>query len=666
MPLISKKIAIIIFYSFFILFLSVKNIEASVVFSDNFDDGIDDGWQKIHYQGADTSGLWKINSNKQYGMKLNTTFTVGQSVTSQSWTDIEYKLDMISVNGMDKNFVFRFNYANDQINRDTWYEIHSNASGIHLYKQGMSTVDDPNLPHHFPISNNKILQNNKVYTWIVRLVSNNIKVYLKESTDSNYNLIFDVTDNNNPFMNGKIGLRIGTGSAVPTEVYFDNITITDLSPQPTPTPTPQPTATPTPTPTPLPYLDVKHFSQNDALWESEEYDSASEWNPDGDQTINSWGCAMTSAAMILDYHGFDKSPDGEDTSPSTLNAYLKANDGYNKDGGVNWAVVPIYAKKAIENGHVDESKGSLEYSRIWSYDLDSIKDNIDDDQPLVLKIITKHKNPPAQLYDQTHFVTIKGISEDKNTVYINDPEDQGTTLAAAYPQKTYADLRQFKKSNTDYSYLWINIYNEDAEILVEHNQQKSGYQNGVSHNEIAGAQLYTEGVYTDQNLEASESGQFRNYQVFALPKPNIGQYTITISPNNMQSELDLSLMNPDGEHVKFDKTISQKTTYLLTYDPSASQPVVLEEVQEEIATVNDLIQAINYTKNQNWINLKSFTSLSISARLIKKSYPKYPMISRVQLRAFQFQLINHQKKGWINTQAYEHLFPITQRLLQQL
>jgi len=51
------------------------------------------------------------------------------------------------------------------------------------------------------------------------------------------------------------------------------------------------------------YLNVPYFGQNDELWGTQEYDSASEWKPAVKNTsIGAWGCALTSAVMILKYH----------------------------------------------------------------------------------------------------------------------------------------------------------------------------------------------------------------------------------------------------------------------------------------------------------------------------------------------------------------------------
>src|ERR1700722_603606 len=93
-------------------------------------------------------------------------------------------------------------------------------------------------------------------------------------------------------------------------------------------------------------LSVPLIKQTSTPWQSQEYDSAHIWNP-SNPTINAWGCAMTSAAMIFRYYGINELPDGTPLDPGTLNKWLENQpDGYVETGWVNWIALSRLSKLA--------------------------------------------------------------------------------------------------------------------------------------------------------------------------------------------------------------------------------------------------------------------------------------------------------------------------------
>ena len=83
-------------------------------------------------------------------------------------------------------------------------------------------------------------------------------------------------------------------------------------------------------------LNVPPLKQISDPWQNQVYDSANLWSP-LNPTINRWGCALTSAAMVFQYHGLTKLPDNTTLDPGTVNAWLKTQlDGYVGNGYVNW------------------------------------------------------------------------------------------------------------------------------------------------------------------------------------------------------------------------------------------------------------------------------------------------------------------------------------------
>ncbi len=100
-------------------------------------------------------------------------------------------------------------------------------------------------------------------------------------------------------------------------------------------------------------LNVPLLKQNDPAWGSMEYDTASLWNP-ANPSISAWGCALTSAAMVFKYYGYEKLPDGSALNPGTLNNWLKANNGYTRIGEVNWIALSTLSRLAKNKNEIED------------------------------------------------------------------------------------------------------------------------------------------------------------------------------------------------------------------------------------------------------------------------------------------------------------------------
>lgn len=66
-------------------------------------------------------------------------------------------------------------------------------------------------------------------------------------------------------------------------------------------------------------LSVPLIKQTNAFWANQTYDNAQSWSPHF-KTISDWGCALTSYAMVLNYYGYNKLPNGQALDPGTLNS----------------------------------------------------------------------------------------------------------------------------------------------------------------------------------------------------------------------------------------------------------------------------------------------------------------------------------------------------------
>lgn len=213
-----KKLLFLIFFIFFYLFASVKSVSAAVLFQDNFEDGDYNGWT-IH------GGVWSVKEvagSKRFGTTVIPTGTVFESTAGDvSWTDYVYEVDMIALQGTDKNVIFRVIDEN-------------NKYGIHMASYNVICIERWVNGNFWDSCKGWPFSNNVVYHLKAVLQGTTIKFYVDNQ------LAIDFNDTVSPITHGRIGLRIGTGADAPSEVYFDNVIVTSLEPSPTPTPTPTP------------------------------------------------------------------------------------------------------------------------------------------------------------------------------------------------------------------------------------------------------------------------------------------------------------------------------------------------------------------------------------------------------------------------------------------
>ncbi len=383
-----------------------------------------------------------------------------------------FEFDMKFVKGSGHNVAFRFTPSTPTNN---WYDLSFILSGDFLLERvtGNYTI---NIPSKYPIG--------KTYHMKIILDHKNIKIYIDNV------LVRDFTSTVDNFPTGRIALRAGTGTDVNSETYFDNIVVTNIDAP----------------------LDVPLLKQTDSLWKDDEYDTATEWAEAGEATtINRWGCAMTSAAMILNYHGIKKLPDGSDLQPDTLNLWLKNYEGDNGGyirGDVNWAAIASLSKLAKTVNNITDFD-ALEF--VWGdNDTTKLKNQLDSNNPVILQV-------------PDHFIVAKGVNGD--TFDINDPfYDDRHTLKDEY-NNTYLSSRRFIPSFTNLSYLIVVVDPDVDMYLTNSSGQKAGSNGITTYTDIPNAVYYLEHGIKDPISKTTSP----DYKMLLIPKPNNDTYSITIA-----------------------------------------------------------------------------------------------------------------------------------------
>ena len=156
-------------------------------------------------------------------------------------------------------------------------------------------------------------------------------------------------------------------------------------------------------------LDVKWFGQTkDERWGDQNLGTSKTL------TIHTHGCALTAAAMVLDYYG-------SNTNPSRLNKWLIKNngfdDGWDDDSGEYLGKVRILWDSVV-NGMKEISSYTRVDFKDRPADTDLIRSYLDRDIPVIAEVLRPKGIP--------HFVVIYGYRDEE--FLIRDPLDKKTRL----------------------------------------------------------------------------------------------------------------------------------------------------------------------------------------------------------------------------------------------
>ncbi len=595
---------IFVFLSLLAPSLTNRAIASTILFQDNFDSGNASQWTSVR---GDPS-LWKVksvNGSNQYGARIESGSTIIDSVAGDiSTSRYQIDLDFTTIEGVDKNIDFRW------LNNQQIYEVHFTGANAVFSTTG------PNQAGWPKIASNP-LQNNQTYHIKIVLDDQHIQFFI----DSNK--LFDINDPNYIFSSHeKIGLRIGTGVAAPTEVWFDNIVVSSLDNNID--------------------LNVPLLKQTSDPWKSLEYDTAHLWSPTK-PTINDWGCAMTSAAMVLKYHGINKLPDGTTLDPGTLNTWLKNQpDGYVGNGLTNWLAISRLSKQATLINSITAFDG-LEYTRVASTDASLAS------SPSAKLTDDISHNLPDILEEPGHFIVTKGINGD--TFNINDPYFDRQTLSNGYAN-TFINAGTYTPSHTDLSYILF---------IVSQNVNLS-FQN--SNNQTVGNQFIQQPLNNDVN--GNPAGPPTKF--LYLPKPENGNYIATLSATSNQIyQFGVYLYDKDG-NVKV-STYSgilgpnSKDTFVISFNKNNStsnsrQTLTFKNIIDDINLLYDIKQI---TKNDRRNDL---VILLQKAGKIVNTKPYKPKELKQKLDDFEKDLIQNRGK-YITETAFQNLLYDLQLLRTQ-
>jgi predicted GH43/DUF377 family glycosyl hydrolase len=359
--------------------------------------------------------------------------------------------------------------------------------------------------------------------------------------------------------------------------------------------------------------EVPLLKQTSNPWQDDIYDRAYLWSP-SNVSINRWGCAVTSAAMVLQHHGYTKLPNSTPLDPGTLNTWLNSQkDGYVGTGLVNWHAISRLSKQARDINQITDFE-ALEFERTG-------RNNTLLDSDL-------EKNNPAILLQPGHFVVATGKTS--NTYAINDPFFDRNTLANGYGN-SYQALYRYIPSNTDLSTFLI-VYPTEYTIDVKDPQN----------NIVSESYMQTPIAAADQP-EKKAGGEVK---VLTVKKPSSGVYTLTYKSSAPKIiNLTVFLYDKNGEVIE--KKVegfahSGNNTYEIVFNKDDISKIDFKKV----ITFNSILKDLDAAYKNKQIHITYYNSLKLLIKNAQKDHSrknnlssKIRIFTAIQLTSFQSEIL---------------------------
>lgn len=385
-------------------------------------------------------------------------------------------------------------------------------------------------------------------------------------------------------------------------------------------------------------LSVPLLKQTDPAWGAQVYDSADVWSPSS-PGISSWGCAMTSAAMVFQFHGIEKLPNGLPLNPGTLNSWLKQQpDGYVGTGWVNWIALSRLSKQA-KSQNPSFSFDALEYDRKSGHASSQLNTDIENNIPGILEVTG---GPGGQ-----HFVVGKGVKEDK--VFINDPYYSREDLSEY--GNSFKSLGRYIPSNTDLSYILLTAPKEVTLSVKDENGDTVG-----------------EGFL--QEALDNDEGENKNTSLYMyyIPKPTNGNYLISVNSDiTKQYDIKQYVYDADGEVkiIEAKGIVGNGITDI--FNTSYNKDNISQSSSSQEITFASLISDVDLLYKQGKIkNLGIYIALKTNSQMAEKfSKMGINMASKAHVKTV-IAILDAQRKKHITEDAFQILMPQAQFLLLAL
>lgn len=214
-------------------------------------------------------------------------------------------------------------------------------------------------------------------------------------------------------------------------------------------------------------LNIPLMKQSTLTWAPQQYAGGLLDKLGCGIAIGDCGCALSSIAMMLSFHGVIKGPDGFNTTPDVLNEYFSRNqvcddvgcvsDGY-AYGNVVWGAVHQYTKKA----HERYGSSKVMFIGGGRYNKETVAADIKSDKPVILRTLGK-----------SHWFVASGI--DGPTLTIKDPLFDWSILDNTDYKNEASEMRRFTKVNSDFSAIEVFVKAPGHVLITAPDGKRLGY-----------------------------------------------------------------------------------------------------------------------------------------------------------------------------------------------
>ena len=281
------------------------------------------------------------------------------------------------------------------------------------------------------------------------------------------------------------------------------------------------------------------YDGTDPYWENNIYnDGASldlwcDGNGDG-ASMAECACALTSASMVMNYHGVERSPGGVfPQNPAYLNFFanelfpdLNGGEKGFFGGSFNWHYAENFSADSAEFN--DNKK--VEFASRENFSADRVKELIDEDKPVIVNVTGKWGE---------HWLVVKGYDVGTGRLIINDPAlpdppvGQYSYLAENYTPNEIGSMIVYQKTSSDFRRLQFATSSLNQILVVDSLGNKTGFDpqdgffNEIPNSDYSLDKYYGDATSTEDLLPATEGIHF-----LTISLPEDGKYGLEVFSQN--------------------------------------------------------------------------------------------------------------------------------------
>lgn len=349
-------------------------------------------------------------------------------------------------------------------------------------------------------------------------------------------------------------------------------------------------------------LDVPSFKQGLAPyddespnWETHIYDHGNELDLWCDTnrdyaSMAECGCAISSAAMVTNYHGVKSASGGFlEVNPFSLNLYAKEffpteTNGVKGffGGNFNWHFIDNFTALVAD----ENNNQKVEFASREDFNVERIKQLIDDDKPVIVNVLGQWGE---------HWVVVKGYDPDTNRLIINDPATEDpiigkySYLDELYTPKLNKSMIIYQKTNSDFRRIQFVSSSKNNILVTDSLGNKTGYDPAINSivESIPNSSYALDNFYGDPtNPDQSELSTDGIY-FLTVELPEDSEYKLQIMSRDgdlhpvqvYTSDIEGALA---GKIITLDKPVEN---YTFIYDEETAGEEVIGEVEIETIEV---------------------------------------------------------------------------------